>query len=205
MNKQSVVAAIVRQFADPRGMGGNLAGWVMAHRSSNRRRNAWVVGLLDVRPTDRVLEIGFGPGLAIARLSRLVGPRGQVRGVDRSAVMFRQASRRNAAAIRAGRVTLVHAPVDSLPPAVDGPFDVMLTVNSLAFWPDATQRLADLWRRLAPGGRIAVASQPRGVTVDPTRAADELAELLRAAGFVPTRTERLDLDPPVVCVIATKS
>jgi hypothetical protein len=38
----------------------------MAHRSSNRRRNAWAVSLLEVWPTDRVLETGRPP----ARLSR---------------------------------------------------------------------------------------------------------------------------------------
>jgi hypothetical protein len=41
----------------------------MAHRPSNAQRNRWVVSLLDVQPTDRVLEIGFGPGIAIQELS----------------------------------------------------------------------------------------------------------------------------------------
>src|SRR6187551_3753374 len=68
--KQAVVTAIVGQFGHPRGAAGNVAGWVMAHRPSNRQRNRWVASLLDVQPTDRVLEIGFGPGLAIAELSR---------------------------------------------------------------------------------------------------------------------------------------
>ena len=48
--------------------------------------------------------------------------------------MLRQASRRNAAAIRAGRVTLINASVDQLPAALDGPFDAILAVNSLGFW-----------------------------------------------------------------------
>jgi spermidine synthase len=43
----------------------------MAHRSSNRKRNAWAVSLLYVRRDDRVLEIGFGPGRAIRELSRV--------------------------------------------------------------------------------------------------------------------------------------
>jgi protein-L-isoaspartate O-methyltransferase len=47
-----------------------MAGWVMAHRRSNRLRDRWAVSLLDVHPTDRVLEIGFGPGVAIAELAR---------------------------------------------------------------------------------------------------------------------------------------
>jgi hypothetical protein len=56
--KRAVIAAIVGQFGHPRGMAGSVAGWVMARRPSNRQRNRWVVSLLDVQPTDRVLEIG---------------------------------------------------------------------------------------------------------------------------------------------------
>ena len=58
---ERVLASVVGQFHRPHGVGGRLAGSVMAHRRSNRDRNHWVVSLLDVQPTDRVLEIGFGP------------------------------------------------------------------------------------------------------------------------------------------------
>ena len=71
----------------PHGLGGHVAGWVMAHRSSNRRRNQWVVSLLDVQPADRVLEVGFGPGVAVAELSRRAS-RGMVMSVDHSEVML---------------------------------------------------------------------------------------------------------------------
>ena len=176
---------------------------MFAHRPSNRRRNRWVVSLLGVRPADRVLEIGFGPGLAVAALVRAGA--GHVYGADHSGVMLRQASRRNAAAIRAGRVTLINAPVDRLPPALDGPFDAILAVNSHGFWPAPAERLAELRRRLAPGGRIAIASQPRcpGATADTSRsAADDVENLLRSAGFTQISTQTLPLSPPVVCVLA---
>jgi SAM-dependent methyltransferase len=194
---------VIGQGHNPRGAAGSVTGWVFAHRPSNRQRNRWVVSLLDVRPADRVLEIGFGPGVAVAELIRAGA--GQVYGVDHSAVMLRQASRRNAAAIRAGRVTLTRASVGQLPPALDGPFDVILAVNSLGFWPAPAQRLADLRGRLAPGGRVAIVSQPRcrGATADTSRgAAREIEDLLRSAGFAELRTETLALSPPVVCVIA---
>lgn len=205
VNRAAVIAAIVRQFGQPRGVAGTVAGLVMAHRSSNRQRNYWVVSLLDVRPADRVLEVGFGPGLAIAELSRHIGDSGHVYGVDHSDVMLRQATRRNAAAIRAGRVTLVQASVGQLPPALAGPFDAILAVNSLKFWPEPTEQLKQLRQLLTPGGRIAIASQPRcpGATTSTSlNAANEVEEQLREAGFTPMKTETLDLDPPVVCVLA---
>jgi len=194
---------VVGQGHHPRGAAGSVTGWVFAHRPSNRQRNGWVVALLDVQPTDRVLEIGFGPGVAIAELARAGA--GHVYGIDHSDVMLRQASKRNATAIRAGRVTLVNASVDQLPAALDGPFDVVLAVNSLGFWPAPAERLAELGRRLAPGGRIAIVSQPRchGATASTSRsAAGEIENLLRSAGFTPLSTETLPLSPPVICVIA---
>lgn len=196
-------AAVVRQFGHPRGIGGRLAGWVMAHRDSNVRRNRWAVSLLDVRPEERVLEIGFGPGVAIAELARHATS-GRVYGVDMSAVMAAQAARRNSAAIRAGRVELVRTSVDRLPDLGE-PLDAVLAVNNVGFWPDPAVRLRGLRHMLRPGGRIALVSQPRSPGADGTtteRAGRELHELLVQGGFTPVRTETLDLDPPAVCVLA---
>jgi SAM-dependent methyltransferase len=197
---------VVGQAHHPRGAAGYVTAWEMAHRPSNRLRGSWVVSMLGVRPDDRVLEIGFGPGLAVAGLVRAGA--GHVYGIDHSGVMLRRASRRNAAGIRAGRVTLVRASVDQIPPALDGPFDAILAINSLGFWPAPAERVAELRRRLAPGGRLAIASQPRcpGATADTSRAAaDEIRHLLGSAGFTRMRTETLPLSPPVVCVLATGS
>jgi SAM-dependent methyltransferase len=194
---------VIGQAHHPRGAAGRVTAWEMAHRPSNRQRSSWVVSLLGVRPTDQILEIGFGPGLAVAKLARAGA--GHVYGLDHSGVMLRQASRRNAAAIRAGRVTLIRGSVDQIPPALDGPFDAILAVNSLGFWPAPAQRLAELRGRLAPGGRIAIASQPRcpGATAETSRsAAREIEDLLRDAGFTHLSTQTLPLSPPVACVLA---
>jgi len=206
--KQALRRAIVRQFGHPRGAAGSIVGWVMAHRASNRQRNVWVVSQINVQSTDRVLEIGFGPGVAIAELSRRIGPSGHVYGIDHSKVMLDQASRRNDAAIRAGRVSLIQASVNDLPTAFDGPFDAIVAVNSLGFWTAPCTRLEELRRRLKPGGRIAIASQPRsaGATRSTSLTAGrEITDLLEGAGFGQARTEMLDLDPPVVCVLAVNA
>ncbi|MFB9837786.1 class I SAM-dependent methyltransferase [Actinoallomurus acaciae] len=194
---------MVRQFGHPRGVAGRVVGQVLAHRRSNRQRNRWAVSLLDVRPADRVLEIGFGPGVAIAELAGRA-TRGHVYGVDHSEAMVRLARRRNAAAVRAHRVHLAQASVDRLPDFGE-PFDAILAVNSLGFWPDPVERLRRLRDLLRPAGRIALVSQPRcpGATRDTTaRAARELQDLLAQAGFTRFRVETLDLEPPVACVLA---
>jgi len=71
----------------------------------NRKRNAWAISLLDIQPSDQVLEIGFGPGQAIEEMVKLT-PTGFVAGIDMSEVMVSQASKRNAAAVRSGHVFL---------------------------------------------------------------------------------------------------
>ena len=181
---------MISQFGRPRGIGGRVSGWVMAHRSSNRRRNLWVVSLLGIQPTDRVLEVGFGPGVAIRQVARLAG---RVYGVDHSELMVRR--------VRRYVSDVVCASVADLPD-FGAPLDVVYSVNSIGFWPQPVERLRELRDALRPGGRIALATQPRMPGVTTEQAAQQLRDLLAAAGFVNARTEILDLSPAVACVIA---
>jgi SAM-dependent methyltransferase len=190
------------QFHRPTGTAGHIVGWIMGRRQSNVARSRWAVELLDVQPTERVIEFGCGPGVAVAALADRA-THGLVVGVDHSEVMIRQARRRNRAAVRAGRVRLVCAPVEKLS-VRDGPFDAALAVNTVGMWPDPALRLCELARLLRPGGRIALVTQPRCPGADAATsaaAAKELTGLLTGAGFEHVRTEMLDLDPPTACVL----
>ena len=196
---------VVAQAHNPTGPVGHVVSWIFGHRSSNVRRNRWAVELLEVKPSDRVIELGCGPGVAVAALADRA-THGLVVGVDHSAVVLGQARRRNADAIKAGRVRLIHAPVEHLQVA-DGPFDAALAANTVGMWPEPTVRLREIGRLLRPGGRIALVSQPRcpGATAATSAAAaDRLAAQLSQAGFEDMRVETLGLDPPAVCVLATQ-
>jgi hypothetical protein len=111
-----VIAGAVRaQFGRPHGIGGRAVGVLLAHRSSNRRRNAWVVSLLDVQPGDRVLEIGFGPGLAMRGLIAVAHqPRGPGASDETSASIGREI----AAALRRAGFSEVRVETMRLKPAV---------------------------------------------------------------------------------------
>ena len=199
---KTIWVGVVRQFGKPTGMWGALAGLIMSRRQSNRQRNDWALGLLDIRPADRVLELGFGPGLGIRGAAERAH-RGEVFGVDHSAVMLRQASKRNSAAISAGRVKLQLASVDALP---DFPaqFDKIFGVNVHMFWSDAAAVIAELLVLLQPGGTLALTFQPRkpGATdADTAQAGDKLTDLLVRGGFEQVRTEVLKLTPSAVCVL----
>ncbi len=203
---EKVVGAIVSQFRRPSGFGGRLAGLEMAVRASNRKRNAWAVDLLGVRPTDHVLEIGFGPGVAIRELAKCA-TEGLVVGIDHSEVMVEAAKRRNIEGVRANRIDLRLGSAEALP-SFDQPFDKILSVNSVMFWTEPVRRLEELRGLLRAGGVIAVVRQPRGPgsrMLSPEQVGAELTQLLDAAGFAQIRTERLDLKPPVVCALGVNA
>jgi len=90
-------AILLRMFGRPQWVLGRLGGIIMAR--TNKACGAWVAQLLEIAPRDTVLEVGFGPGVVIERLSKLAAaPR--VAGVDASQEMVEQARARNRAAIR---------------------------------------------------------------------------------------------------------
>jgi SAM-dependent methyltransferase len=194
--RQRAIDAVRAQFGRPTGLWGSAAGLLMTHRPSNRRRNTWAVSLLDVPRDDRVLELGFGPGLAIRELSRGAAER-YVCGIDHSELMRRWATRRNADGLRRGVVDLQLGSVDEL-------FDKILAVNTMLFCSEPVTRLAELRRLLRPGGLIAVAFQPRGPgAADETSAAKgrEIAVALIRARFTEVRLETMRLKPAVVCAL----
>ncbi|WP_016906781.1 class I SAM-dependent methyltransferase [Streptomyces xiaopingdaonensis] len=174
----------------------------MSTRPSNAARSHQAVRLLDVQPTDRVVELGCGPGVAVAALAARA-TQGLVVGVDHSAVMIGQARRRNHAAVRADRVRLLRTPVEQLS-LDEGVFDAALAINTVGMWPDPPVRLRHVARLLRPGGRIALIGQPRRPGAD---AADSesvgrtLADLLSEVGIEHVRTEMLALDPPAAWVL----
>ncbi len=187
---------VLGQFANPTGALGALAGAVMARRDSNRRRNAWTVRLLDVQPGDHVLEVGYGPGLAVQQAARLATG-GRVVGVDHSQVMLRQARRRNRRQVASGRVELLHGGIDDLA-GRPAEFHKALAVNVFMFWPDPVEVLRRLAELLLPGATVALTMQPRGrgVTNQHTRKAGErMAAALRDAGYTGVRVRTLPLRP----------
>ena len=191
------------QFAHPEGWVGRLVGMILAWK--NRERNAWAISLLDIQPDDQVLEIGFGPGQAIQEVSILI-PRGFVDGIDLSDVMVSQASKRNAAAIRAGQVFLRQGSESSLP-FEDDKFDKTFAVNSMQFWSKPIEGLQEIRRVLKSGGRVVITIQPMWAkTEEEVRKVGEKLEFqLKQVGFKQVRLETRQIKPiPAVSGIGIK-
>jgi ubiquinone/menaquinone biosynthesis C-methylase UbiE len=183
---------LMRMFGRPEGLLGRLGGVIMAR--TNRDAGAAVIELLNVRPSEKVLEVGFGPGVGIQFLARLASA-GYVAGVDQSPEMVRQASVRNAEAIGSGRVDLRRGSADALP-VPDEIFDKAVAVNSMQAWPDAASGLREMRRVLKPGGNIAL-----GFTPYSGQSRHGITDALTAAGFTKARMVERE---KVFCAIAFK-
>jgi ubiquinone/menaquinone biosynthesis C-methylase UbiE len=161
-------------FVHPKGVLGRLGGMIMARM--NRDAAEQVIELLDVQSDDKILEVGFGAGVAIQLLLHRA-PAASVSGVEKSQEVVHQAMARNAHALRSGQVDLRYGSVERLPFANET-FAKAFAINSMQAWPDARGGLREIWRALKDGGNMAFefaanSSQPKEV----------VAESLAAAGL----------------------
>jgi ubiquinone/menaquinone biosynthesis C-methylase UbiE len=190
-------------FAHPRGLPGWLGGTIMAR--STGLRNEWTISLLDIQPSDRILEVGFGPGALIEALAAKV-PQGSIAGVDTSPLMLKQASRRNARTISEGRIRLRLGSAQALP-FEDTSFDKAVSANSVPMWSDRLAGVKEMQRVLKPGGLVSIVLQPVWARTDDEvkKIGAELVELLSTAGFQQVRLEFKSMKPIAsVCALGIK-
>ena len=109
---------------------------------------------MSLRPGERILDLGCGSGWATRLLARMVGegPQGfgQVVGVDISDEMVRQA---RAASKEFDNVMFVVGSAARIP-REENFFDKVLSVESFYYYPDQERALAELFRVMAPHGRL---------------------------------------------------
>jgi ubiquinone/menaquinone biosynthesis C-methylase UbiE len=148
--KQYLIGRWDQQYRCPSGTIGWLAGAQMVRQ--HRPETTWTLDLLDIQPTDQVLDVGFGAGQGI-KLASKKATLGRVMGVDLSSAMVRVARRRNAREVRAGRVVLAQGSITALP-FPDQQFDKIMTIHTWYFWPEPSRALDELQRVLKPGGRL---------------------------------------------------
>ncbi|MDB5313687.1 MAG: tam 1 [Gemmataceae bacterium] len=107
---------------------------------------------LQLRPADRVVELGCGPGGFTRRILDRLGPTGVVVGVDSAPGLLEQAARSLSGA-GPGRVELVRADISQLGPWLDGA-DVVVGRAVLHHIPMAEFLVGRLRATVRPGTRV---------------------------------------------------
>ena len=112
------------------------------------------IRLMNLRPGERVLDLGCGSGWATRLLARIVGDGpegfGQVVGLDVSDEMIRQA---RAESKDFDNILYVWGSSEQIP-WEENFFDKVLSVESFYYYADQDRALAELFRVMAPKGKL---------------------------------------------------
>lgn len=153
MDKPTDFQEVAAHLAHPRGQ----LGITVAHNMnrSNGGMTRRTIDLLGIEDGDAVLEIGPGNGaLAPYATAKAAGVR--YTGADISATMVDEANKAHRDAIATGAMQFLHVDGETLPFEADT-FDKILTVNTLYFWKEPGQQLAEIRRVLRPAGAFCLA------------------------------------------------
>lgn len=145
-----------RLAALPSGALGRIGGQIM--RRGNARQQQEIAAFVDTLLAEsgdarvEVLELGCGPGVLLGLLARRPGI-GRVVAVDPSPTMRTMAVHAVAREVADDRVRIRPGQAErtGLP---DAAVDLVVSVNSVAIWPDLDAGLDELARVLRPGGRL---------------------------------------------------
>ncbi len=139
-----------------------VAKMLQSDEAAARRRG---VEALHLKPGDRVLEVGCGPGNNFPYLFERIGDRGEIFAGDISPDMIRVAKRRTVIAPEQRHLFLLNG---ARLPFVDGVFDAVLQIGTINRFPDIAAALAEMVRVTKPGGHIVVSDEAIGPWLEKT-------------------------------------
>lgn len=118
-------------------------------------QRARIRAIIAPRTGERGLDIGCGFGLLACELARDVGPTGRIMGVDAVADMIIACGERARHDAVSGRTEFRQADPEVVPTS-SGTFDFVTAMQVYEYMADVERGLAEAYRVLKPGGRLAV-------------------------------------------------
>ena len=145
-----ISALVARQLAHPSGWLGRTVMTRLLNRG-NRELITETVDHVPLTPSTRLLDVGFGGGLAL-QLARQRGVT-KLYGVDASRDAVLQLTRASSDWIAGAELALAQGVVEQLPLG-DQSVDAVISTNTVYFWKDLAAAFLELRRVLSPGGTL---------------------------------------------------
>jgi ubiquinone/menaquinone biosynthesis C-methylase UbiE len=143
---------LAAQLRKPTGELGKLVADKMSQNNAFLYKQAFQ--LMNIQPTDRVLEIGFGHGHFLAQTVELAS-NGWVAGVDFSEDMVLAASNRYATLIEARKLAVVQGDIKAIP-YPENTFTNVFALNTIYFVDEPLVALQEIYRVLRTGGMACI-------------------------------------------------
>jgi len=178
---------IARQFKKPSVLFGKFASNIMVR--NNQKNYDKLITDLDVKLHDKLLEIGYGPGIGIQMLANLCSTCA-IHGIDFSKLMYKRATKYNKTFIDSGKVRLYYG--DFLKTLVlDNEYDKVFCLNVIYFWDELKTPFEKVLSLLKKGGDFHIYMADKATlikmkapdTVFNKYSIEEVAQALKSAGF----------------------
>ncbi|HOM02628.1 MAG TPA: class I SAM-dependent methyltransferase [Acetivibrio sp.] len=135
------------QFGNPRGIVGKCCCIIM--NVINKAMYRRVVLLVNLTKESNLLDIGYGNGYLLELIYKRYQP--NLFGIDISQDMKLSAEKRNARALKDGKLNLILGDCCALP-YDENFFDAVTSINTIYFWKDTMEGLKQIHRCLKPDG-----------------------------------------------------
>jgi arsenite methyltransferase len=143
-----ILRKIGMQFKKPNGFLGKVISNLMI--IGNRSAYENMIKYLTIKSNDKILEIGYGPGIGIGLISERYESC-EIFGVDFSQLMHKRASKRNYKFIKNNRVHLMYGDFVENELSTTG-FDKIFCINVVYFWDDLQKPFEKVNSLLKDGG-----------------------------------------------------
>ena len=182
---------IASQFKKPTGLFGIFTSNLMIKGNTSIYNT--LIKNLEVQPHDKLLEIGYGPGLGINLITRACATC-TIHGIDFSRLMYKRASRYNKQNIDKGRVQLQYGDFLETPIVsndYDEDYDKIFCVNVVYFWDELKKPFEKILSLLKKSGAFYIYMAHKDTLIEKKApdgvfnkySLEQIGEALRLTGF----------------------
>jgi len=185
--KKDMSHKIANQFRKPSGWLGKIISRIMIIGNSSQYNK--LIPELDIKQNDKILEIGYGHGLGINKISSNFDC--FVSGIDFSELMYKQATKRNKIHIENRKAELLYGDFLSTE-LTSNYFDKVFCLNVIYFWDTLEEPFSKIYTVLKEGGILCMFME-HSVNLDKMKftkneifnlyAIEYVADKLKLAGF----------------------